>query len=229
LGLGQRLLYEGVFDVVVKGKTFIPPNRNFLIIANHTSHLDMGLVKVVLGDQGQRLTALAARDYFFDTALKRAYFENFTNLIPMDREGSLRESLRLAGQALEQGYNLLIFPEGTRSTSGELLEFKPTLGFLALTHHVDILPLYLHGTYQALPKGSIVPKGTKLEVRIGPPLSHDELVPRVRGMARSEGYRQVTALAERAVKALRDGKAFTLEAEPVQAARPRRQSGGKEG
>jgi long-chain acyl-CoA synthetase len=229
LGFGQRLLYEGVFDVKVTGKSFIPQNRSFLVIANHTSHLDMGLVKVVLGDQGQRLTALAARDYFFDTPLKRAYFENFTNLIPMDREGSLRESLRLAGQALEQGYNLLIFPEGTRSTTGQLLEFKPTLGFLALTHHVDILPLYLHGTYEALPKGSIVPKGTKLEVRIGPALSHDELAPRVRGMARSESYRHVTALAERAVKALRDGKAFTLDAEPVPAARPRRQSGGKEG
>jgi long-chain acyl-CoA synthetase len=147
----------------------------------------------------------------------------------MDREGSLRESLRLAGQALDQGYNLLIFPEGTRSTSGELAEFKPTLGFLALTHHVDILPLYLHGTYDALPKGSILPKGTKLEVRIGPALAYDELAPRVRGMARSESYRHVTSLAERSVKALRDGKAFTLESEPVQVARPRRQSGGKEG
>src|SRR5260370_35339349 len=100
----------------------------------------MGLIKVVLGYQGERLAALAARDYFFDTPLKRAYFENFTNLIPMDRHGSLRESLRIAGEALNQGCNLLIFPEGTRSPTGELPESKPTLGFPALAHTVDGVP-----------------------------------------------------------------------------------------
>jgi long-chain acyl-CoA synthetase len=213
LSFGQKVLYGGVFDVQVKGKNFIPQNRNFLVISNHTSHLDMGLIKVVLGEQGERLTALAARDYFFDTPLKRAYFENFTNLIPMDRHGSLRESLRLAGEALNQGYNLLIFPEGTRSATGQLLEFKPTIGYLALTYEVDLLPLYLTGTYEALPKGSIFPKGKDLKVQIGPPLMYAELQARTKGLARSESYRQVTHLAEEAVKALRDGKTFTLQPE----------------
>ncbi|HZH04420.1 MAG TPA: AMP-binding protein, partial [Myxococcaceae bacterium] len=143
LAWGQRALYGGVFGVKVSGKSFIPQNRNFLVVSNHASHLDMGLIKVVLGDQGERLVALAARDYFFDTPLKRAYFENFTHLIPMDRNGSLRESLRLAGEALQQGHNLLIFPEGTRSPTGELLEFKSTLGYLAMTYGMDVLPLYL--------------------------------------------------------------------------------------
>jgi len=218
LSFGQKVLYGGVFDVEVTGKSFIPQNRNFLVIANHTSHLDMGLIKVVLGEQGERLTALAARDYFFDTPLKRAYFENFTNLIPMDRHGSLRESLRLAGEALNQGYHLLIFPEGTRSPTGQLLEFKPTIGYLALTYQVDLLPLYLTGTYEALPKGSIFPKGKNLRVQIGPPLMYSGLKARTKGMARSESYRQVTHLAEEAVKALRDGKIFTLESEEKKSA-----------
>ncbi|MHB8875735.1 MAG: AMP-binding protein, partial [Myxococcaceae bacterium] len=212
LNAGQRVLYGSVFDVKTTGKSFIPQNRNFLVIANHTSHLDMGLVKVVLGDQGERLTALAARDYFFDTPLKRAYFENFTNLIPMDRHGSLRESLRLAGEALHQGYNLLIFPEGTRSPGGELAEFKSTLGYLALTYKIDVLPLYLKGTYDVLPKGAIFPKGKDLEVRIGPALQYADLKSRAQGMARSEGYRMVTRLAEEAVRALMAGKVYSLDA-----------------
>ena len=91
--------------------------RRFLVAANHASHLDMGLVKHALGDWGPRLVALAAKDYFFDDPIKRAYFENFTNLVPMDRHGSLRESLRLASEVIKQGYILLIFPEGTRSTT----------------------------------------------------------------------------------------------------------------
>lgn len=227
LSFGQRLVYGGLFEVKTTGKSFIPQNRNFLVVANHASHLDMGLVKVVLGDQGERLTALAARDYFFATPLRRAYFENFTNLIPMDRHGSLRESLRLAGEALNQGYNLLIFPEGTRSMSGEMVEFKPTLGYLALTYKVDVLPLYLKGTYEALPKGSILPKGTDLEVRIGPALAYDDLKRRTEGMARSESYRSVTRLAEEAVRALRDGKLYVPDeslGQPVPD-EPRRTSG----
>jgi long-chain acyl-CoA synthetase len=229
LSFGQRVIYGGVFDVKLSGKSFIPQNANFLVVANHASHLDMGLVKVVLGDQGERLTVLAARDYFFDTPLKRAYFENFTNLIPMDRHGSLRESLRLAGEALTQGYNLLIFPEGTRTPDGQMREFKPTLGYLALTYKVDVLPMYLEGTREALPKGSIFPKSNRLAVRIGPALGYSEMRRRTQGMARSESYRHVTGLAEASVKALRDGKVLSLdgrEPAPGRAAPARSSSGG---
>ncbi len=209
LSAGQRALYGGIFDVQTTGKSFIPQNRNFLVIANHSSHLDMGLVKVVLGSQGERLTALAARDYFFNTPLKRAYFENFTNLIPMERQGSLRESLRMAGEALNQGFNLLIFPEGTRSPTGEIQEFFPTLGYLALSYEVDILPMYLGGTFEALPKGGLFPKQTDLKVRIGPPLLLSEMRRRTKGMARSESYRSVTKLAEESIRALAAGKVYS--------------------
>ncbi len=209
--LGQQAIFGSLFDVKVTGKPFIPMNRNFLVIANHTSHLDMGLVKVVLGEQGQRLTTLAARDYFFDTPLKRAYFENFTDLIPMDRHGSLRESLRLAGNALRQGFNLLIFPEGTRSATGELLEFKPTLGYLALTYEVDVLPIYLKGTYEALPKGRMLPKSRELEAHIGPALTYEMLRAKTRGLARSESYRYATKLAEDSIQALAAGRVLSFE------------------
>ncbi len=211
LDAGQKAIYSGFFKVKTTGKAFIPQNRNFLVIANHASHLDTGLIKVELGEQGRRMVTLGARDYFFDTPIKRAYFENFTNVIPMSRSGSLRESLRMAGEALNQGYNLLIFPEGTRSTSGELAEFKPTLGYLALTFGVDILPLYLKGTYDALPKGAFWPKQRELEVRIGPALMLDALKPRVKGLARSESYRLVTRLCEESVHALQHGRTYALE------------------
>ncbi len=217
LTLGQKSIYGGLFDVEVKGKNFIPQNRNFLVVANHASHLDMGLVKLALGEQGERLVALAARDYFFDTSWKRAYFENFTSLIPMDRQGSLRESLRLAGEALTQGFNLLIFPEGTRSPNGELQEFKPTTGYLSLNFGVDILPLYLKGTYDALPKGAWWPKFEKLEVRIGPAILIDDLRAKAKGLAKSESYRIATKLAEESVRALSVGRTMRSDALPLPA------------
>jgi long-chain acyl-CoA synthetase len=227
--LWQKVMFGGVFDVKVTGQAYVPQSGNFLVIANHTSHLDMGLVKYALGEQGSRLASLAARDYFFDTPLKRAWFENFTNLIPMDRHGSLRESLRLAGDAIQKGYHLLIFPEGTRSPDGQMREFYPTLGYLALTYGVDILPLYIQGAFEALPKGSMVPKHTEISVRLGPALGIAELRRRAHGLARSESYRLVTRIAEEAVKRLREGGVFWLEPDVELApapARPRRSSGG---
>jgi long-chain acyl-CoA synthetase len=228
LSMGQKFVYGSLFEVQVSGKNNVPPHTNFLVVANHASHLDMGLIKVVLGAQGQNLTALAARDYFFSTPLRRAYFENFTNLIPMDRKGSLRESLRLAGDALRQGFNLLLFPEGTRSLSGELGEFKPTLGYLALSYRVPILPLYLQGTREALPKGKVVPQLRPLHVRIGPLLPWEWMREQTRGMSRSESYRHVTRLAEQSVKALRDGNSFPDESPDPQKEGFLRSGGGTE-
>ena len=229
LDLWQKAMFGGVFDVKVTGQAYVPQSGNFLVIANHTSHLDMGLVKYALGEQGERMASLAARDYFFDTPLKRAWFENFTNLIPMDRHGSLRESLRLAGEAVRNGHHLLIFPEGTRSPDGQMREFYPTLGYLALTCGVDILPLHIEGAFQALPKGSMVPKQTDISVRIGPALGIAELRRRAQGLARSESYRLVTRIAEEAVKRLREGGVFWLEPDVTLApapVRPRKSSGG---
>ncbi len=69
-------------------------------------------------DVAERTVAVAAADYWFDTKYKRAYMENFTNLVPIDRSGNLRQSLRFVREYLDGGYNALIFPEGTRSNNG---------------------------------------------------------------------------------------------------------------
>lgn len=222
LSAGQRALYETWYGAKVKGTSFIPHDRNFLVVANHASHLDMGLVKVALGVEGERLAALAARDYFFDTRLKRAYFENFTNLIPMEREGSLKASLGAAAEALRRGYHLLIFPEGTRSRDGAMAPFFPTAGYLSLHCGVDVLPVYLAGTHEALPPGKALPRKKELEVRFGPALPVAELRRRTGGLPRSESYRVVTSMMEEAVKALRDGTTLVLDAEEPLPARGER-------
>jgi long-chain acyl-CoA synthetase len=178
----------------------------------------MGLVKVALGEEGSRIAALAARDYFFDTRVKRAYFENFTNLIPMDRDGSLRASLRAAAEALRRGYHLLIFPEGTRSRDGSMGRFYPTAGYIALHCGVDVLPAYLAGTFEAMPPGRTLPRKRPLEVRFGPPIPVAELRRLTQGLSRSDAYRAAAAVMEEAVKALRDGKALAAPAEAPGAA-----------
>jgi long-chain acyl-CoA synthetase len=203
LRFGQRALYERMLDTRIVGKAFVPPFGGYIVAANHASHLDMGLVKHALGEQGPALVALAAKDYFFEDPVRRMYFENFTNLVPMERHGSLRESLRLAGEVIREGYILLIFPEGTRSDSGVMIDFKPSLGYLALSNRCGILPMYLSGTHEAMPKGAFLPhRGAEVQARIGPFLDHGALLAMTEGLGRAESYRRISAWVERVVRGL---------------------------
>jgi len=200
----QRLFYDQFLRTNYEGRSNIPPHTNFLVAANHCSHLDMGLTKMALGDAGKDMVALAAADYFFDTKYKRAVMENFTNLVPMERTGSLRQSLRHARSFLDRGYNALIFPEGTRSMTGVMADFKPVIGYLALHAKVGILPMFLHGTYEAMPKGTTIIKSRDIGARIGRFLTYEELEDMTRGMARAEAYRLIAAYVRHEVVNLRD-------------------------
>jgi len=204
LDLAQRTLYERLLRTKYEGQTNIPYHTNFIVAANHSSHLDMGLVKMALEDAGQDLVALAAADYFFDTKYKRAYMENFTNLVPMERSGSLRQSLRHARSYLDRGYNALIFPEGTRSMTGVMADFKPVIGYLALASRVGIVPVYLRGTYEAFPKGSTILKGRDVGARVGRLLTIEELEEMTEGLARAEAYRLIAERVRHDIVNLRD-------------------------
>jgi long-chain acyl-CoA synthetase len=211
LGRAQMGFYDRVLETRVTGRAFIPHNRNALVAANHASHLDMGLVKYALGSYGRDLVSLAAQDYFFESGRwRRAYFENLTNLVPMSRGGSLRQSLRQAGELLEQGKTVLIFPEGTRSPDGEVHEFKPAVGHLALHSGIDILPVYLGGTFSALPKGASVLRRRDVAARIGPPLEVAQLKRLTEGMTLSDASRAVARLTQRAVRALQRGEVLDI-------------------
>ncbi|HEY2961064.1 MAG TPA: AMP-binding protein [Pyrinomonadaceae bacterium] len=200
----QRFLYDQFLRTHYEGRSNIPPHTNFIVAANHCSHLDMGLTKMALGEYGTDMVALAAADYFFDTKYKRAVMENFTNLVPMERTGSLRQSLRHAKSFLDRGYNALIFPEGTRSMTGVMADFKPVVGYLALHARVGILPMFLEGTYEAMPKGTTIIKNRDVGARIGHFLSYEELEEMTRGMARAEAYRLIAARVRHKVVNLRD-------------------------
>jgi long-chain acyl-CoA synthetase len=207
----QQTLNGAILRTTVKGRAFIPQNRSVIVVSNHTSHLDMGLVKYALGEYGKEMTALAAKDYFFEgNRWKVAYFEHLTNVTPLDRKAGFRTSLRQATDVVRAGRIVLIFPEGTRQRSGQLAEFKPLLGKLALETETAILPLHIEGAYAALPKGSAIPKSRDITVRIGPPLQPADLQRLTAGMKPAAAARQVAQLARNAVERLGEGDVLDL-------------------
>lgn len=210
---GQMAFYDSGMKVQVFGEHHIPHNRQTIVASNHASHLDMGLIKYALGTYGEELVALAAKDYFFEGKWRRTYFENFTNLRPLDRADNPREAMREASGLIEKGRTILLFPEGTRTTSGEMAAFRPSVAYLALKHAVDILPVYVEGTYRSMPRGSFVPKNRRVAVRIGAPISAECLRSAAdeSGLKLSAACVKCSEVVQRAVEALRDDARFNLQ------------------
>ncbi len=218
--LATDTLYEGVLNTKIEGEANVPQHVNFIVAPNHTSHIDTGLVKKALGkDVAEQTVAVAAADYWFDTKYKRAYMNNFTTLVPIERTGSLRQSLRHVTQILNEGYNALIFPEGGRQESGQIAEFKPIIGYLALNQKIGILPIYIWGTYDAFPKGTIIPKGTSIGAKVGAKvgrfLEYDELRTMTEGVPNTEAYRLVAARVQHEIENMRDGKRDKFDVDAI--------------
>ncbi|MFO0679127.1 MAG: AMP-binding protein [Polyangiaceae bacterium] len=210
IGRLQDVFYGTGMKSRVFGSAHIPHNRNTIVVSNHASHLDMGFVRHALGTYGEEIVSLAAQDYFFEGGVRKTFFENFSNLQAIDRNAGLRGTLRQAGEVIGSGKTVLIFPEGTRSPNGEVTEFKPLIGQLALANGVDILPIYLGGTHGAMPKGSILPTKREIVARIGLPLAVADLRRLTQGMSNSDAAREVARIARQAVLALRDGGLLDL-------------------
>ena len=211
IDFAQDRIYDNVLDTKIEGEANVPQHTNFIVAPNHASHIDTGLVKKALGkDVAEQTVAVAAADYWFDTKYKRAYMNNFTTLIPIERTGSLRQSLRHVTEILKQGYNTLIFPEGTRTLDGKIHEFKPIIGYLALNEKVGILPIYIWGTYEAFPKGMTIPAqksiGAKVGAKVGRFLEYDELLEMTTGVPNTEAYRLIAARVQFEIENMRDGK-----------------------
>ena len=213
----QDVGYGRLLDAKILGRGNIPHHTNAIIVANHCSHLDVGLVKYSLGDYGREVISAGARDYFFQDTLRATYFENFTNVVPFDRHESVRQSLDRFVGLLRQGKKVVIFPEGTRSVTGRMAAFKPGLGLLVQASRTGILPVYLSGTHKSMPKGTVLPKQEKMEARIGPFLPPDLLLGNTSHLPRRAQANRIVEVVREALCALRDGQSF----DPASALPPR--------
>ncbi|MBI3726678.1 AMP-binding protein [bacterium] len=210
-----RLAFTRGFQTRISGTGNIPRHTQAIVVANHSSHLDVGLVRHALGSWGKGLISVGARDYFFKDRAVATYFENFTNVLAFDRRESIRESLSRVVALLESGHNVLIFPEGTRSVTGRLQAFKAGLGYLVATTGAGVLPVYLSGTFQAAPKGSLIPRSRRLEARIGGFMPASVLLAKAGGKLKRDKLQRISEIAREAIVALRDGVAFDVRSLPV--------------
>jgi 1-acyl-sn-glycerol-3-phosphate acyltransferase len=166
-----------------------------IFTANHSSHLDAPLILCSLPPAWRRKTLVtAAADYFFDAWWRATGTALAFGTVPLDRRGTTATSSSTQRELLDAGWNLLIFPEGTRSPDGQLGQFKSGTARLAMSAGVPIVPIGLRGAFAAMPRGRGWPVSGRREVsiRFGSPL-------RLRS---DENAKQLTERARRAVSQL---------------------------
>jgi 1-acyl-sn-glycerol-3-phosphate acyltransferase len=143
-----------------------------IFVANHSSHLDTPAVLAALpGKLRQRTRVAAAADYFYSSQWKGAMSSLLMNTVPFVRKGEgCVHSLERMGTVLDSENSLLIFPEGTRTPNGLTHTFKKGVGVLAARTGVRIVPVYIKGTFEAMPKGSKFPRAQQITVTFGEPV-----------------------------------------------------------
>jgi 1-acyl-sn-glycerol-3-phosphate acyltransferase len=145
-----------------------------LIIANHASHFDTPVVLSLLPNRIYDRTAIvAAADRMYRERLKGMWHSLRYNAFPITRGGG-SEALSYSQWLLRNGWSLLIFPEGKRTRTGELLPFHPGAAILALSQRVPVLPIYVKGTADILPPGQKYSRSAPVRVRVGEPIWFDQ-------------------------------------------------------
>jgi len=169
-----RTVIKVLFRVKSEGIENIPEQGPYIIAPNHASYLDgFCVVSGIPARYFQSLYSLGIQQYF--TGGIKESFARLAHIIPIDPETYLNRALQISSYVLRNGKALLIFPEGGRSFDGELMEFKKGIGILAYELNVPVVPVYIKGSYEALPRTAWWPTFSEIKIFFGKPLYPDDI------------------------------------------------------
>jgi 1-acyl-sn-glycerol-3-phosphate acyltransferase len=153
-----------------------------ILVANHASHLDTPVILSALPRNLRKRTAVAAAaDYFYRNRVVASLVSLIFNTVPIERKGGggMAKNGSDLDKLLDQGWNLLLYPEGTRSRAGAPSRVRRGAAVLASAHNLAIVPIRVTGTAAAMPPGRMWPKRLhgkllssrhRIEVSFGEPI-----------------------------------------------------------
>ena len=203
VALGSRTLARCLTRVRIDGDPALIPRDGPVILAgNHISNADPVVLGAWLTPRlGRRIHWLGKREMFEWPVV--GWMARNGGVVPVDRGAADVEAFRLAERVLDAGHVLVVFPEGTRSPTGELQRPKDGLAMLALRTNATIVPIGLSNTDRVWPKGSAVPRpGGHVTMRIGEPFRLDDALPA--GLDRKARKAAATDAIMRRIAALLD-------------------------
>lgn len=157
----------------VRGIENVPPEGGCIVAPNHASYIDGFLMAGVLRNRLPMLFAVGFQGLFQGRLMSRA--ARWGHIMRIDADSGLSESLQVSSYILREGAALCIFPEGGRSVDGRILPFKKGVGILAKELRVPLIPTYIEGTLDVLPRGKWLPRLKKVMVTFGKPLTPEDI------------------------------------------------------
>ena len=166
-----------------------------IFAANHQSHADTPLLITSIPEPWRHeLVIGAAADYFFNTKATSAISALAIGAVPIDRTKVSRQSGDMISELIEEGWSLLIYPEGGRSPDGWGQPFRGGAAYLAIRCDVPVIPIHISGTAKILRKGRNLPRRSKSTVTFGYPMKPES----------DENARSFSARIEKEVRSLAD-------------------------
>jgi long-chain acyl-CoA synthetase len=154
----------------VKGKDNIPGSGPYMLAANHASYLDGFVVAAAIPVSTFANIRFLGISKFFSGSIKGT-LGRMSHVIPIDAETYLNRALQMSSYVLSQGKSLCIFPEGGRAFGAGALPFKKGVGIIAVERKIPVVPVYIGGSSQALPRGAVFIRPARIRVIFGKPFS----------------------------------------------------------
>lgn len=166
--LGRIVARLSGVSVRLSGTDLLEPGHPYIFAANHQSQFDIFVLQGYLGCDFRWLAKLELFQIpVFGKAMQLAGY------IPVDRTHGRKalQSLDEAARRIADGTSVIIFPEGTRSPDGRLGQFKAGTMVLAIKAGVPVVPVAILGTHRILPKGRLLARPGRVEIRVGAPIA----------------------------------------------------------
>ncbi|MDD3376438.1 MAG: lysophospholipid acyltransferase family protein [Candidatus Riflebacteria bacterium] len=159
----SRCIFKTYNRMKIYGTEQIPVGRQFVTVANHASVLD----GFIMGGSVRLPLFIMVKKEAFENPIKGFYLRKVM-CFPVDRSIVDATAIKTAMRVLNEGYNLGLFPEGTRNRDGYIGEFKSGAIKFALKKKLPILPAYIHNSHLLTPPGKILPRPAKMSVHFLP-------------------------------------------------------------
>lgn len=187
----RMLLRIAGVTVSTVGLEKIAPGGSYVIASNHVSYMDTPVIFSYLPVQFRFL----AKSELFKIPFLGGHLQRAGHIaVPLEARAALKAMAEASRTLKERGISLLVFPEGGRSETGIMQEFKDGAAYLAIKAQVPLVPIRLSGMYEVLPMHSMHMRPGKVTLRVGDPIPTEGLTLADRGRITRELYERVTEL-----------------------------------
>ena len=160
------------------------PLESAIFCSNHNSHMDVALISSAAGKSFNHFGMLAAIDYWFDSRIKKILTNFVMNLIPIARKTSAKDgsisfqdTIALCKSFMDYGNrNIVIFPEGSRGEPGQIKPFRNGAARFSLALNKPIVPIFIHGSFRAWPRGKVFMRPCRITINILEPMYPNDYI-----------------------------------------------------